>query len=153
MKSKLLVLSFFLFQLPLATLQAQSWVKKTAKSVLTLKTFDANGTLLGSSGGVFIGEAGDAISSFAPFRGASSAVVIDAQGKEYPVEMLLGANDTYDVAKFRVTIKKPQGLTASKVKMTAGSPVYLLPYREMKTAVAGQLSKSETFGQGYDYYT
>ena len=153
MKSKLLVLSFFLFQLPLATLQAQSWVKKTAKSVLTLKTFDANGTLLGSSGGVFIGEAGDAISSFAPFRGASSAVVIDAQGKEYPVEMLLGANDTYDVAKFRVTIKKPQGLTASKVKMTAGSPVYLLPYREMKTAVAGHLSKSETFGQGYDYYT
>ena len=153
MKSKLLVLSFFLFQLPLATLQAQSWVKKTAKSVLTLKTFDANGTLLGSSGGVFIGEAGDAISSFAPFRGASSAVVIDAQGKEYPVEMLLGANDTYDVAKFRVTIKKPQGLSASKVKMTAGSPVYLLPYREVKTAVAGQLSKSETFGQGYDYYT
>ena len=153
MKSKLLVLSFFLFQLPLATLQAQSWVKKTAKSVLTLKTFDANGTLLGSSGGVFIGEAGDAISSFAPFRGASSAVVIDAQGKEYPVEMLLGANDTYDVAKFRVTIKKPQGLSASKVKMAAGSPVYLLPYREMKTAVAGQLSKSETFGQGYDYYT
>lgn len=153
MKSKLLVLSFFLFELPLATLQAQSWVKKTAKSVLTLKTFDANGTLLGSSGGVFIGEAGDAISSFAPFRGASSAVVIDAQGKEYPVEMLLGANDTYDVAKFRVTIKKPQGLSASKVKMTAGSPVYLLPYREMKTAVAGELSKSETFGQGYDYYT
>ena len=153
MKSKLLVLSFFLIQLPLATLQAQSWVKKTAKSVLTLKTFDANGTLLGSSGGVFIGEAGDAISSFAPFRGASSAVVIDAQGKEYPVEMLLGANDTYDVAKFRVTIKKPQGLSASKVKMAAGSPVYLLPYREMKTAVAGQLSKSETFGQGYDYYT
>ena len=153
MKSKLLVLSFFLFQLPLATLQAQSWVKKTAKSVLTLKTFDANGTLLGSSGGVFIGEAGDAISSFAPFRGASSAVVIDAQGKEYPVEMLLGANDTYDVAKFRVTIKKPQGLSASKVKMAAGSPVYLLPYREMKTAVAGELSKSETFGQGYDYYT
>ena len=153
MKSKLLVLSFFLFQLPLATLQAQSWVKKTAKSVLTLKTFDANGTLLGSSGGVFIGEAGDAISSFAPFRGASSAVVIDAQGKEYPVEMLLGANDTYDVAKFRVTIKKPQGLSASKVRMAAGSPVYLLPYREMKTAVAGQLSKSETFGQGYDYYT
>ncbi|MCR5197637.1 MAG: hypothetical protein K6D55_02490 [Prevotella sp.] len=153
MKSKLLVLSFFLFQLPLATLQAQSWVKKTAKSVLTLKTFDANGTLLGSSGGVFIGEAGDAISSFAPFRGASSAVVIDAQGKEYPVEMLLGANDTYDVAKFRVTIKKPQGLSASKVKMSAGSPLYLLPYREMKTAVAGELSKSETFGQGYDYYT
>ena len=153
MKSKLLVLSFFLFQLPLATLQAQPWVKKTAKSVLTLKTFDANGTLLGSSGGVFIGEAGDAISSFAPFRGASSAVVIDAQGKEYPVEMLLGANDTYDVAKFRVTIKKPQGLSASKVKMTAGSPVYLLPYREVKTAVAGELSKSETFGQGYDYYT
>ena len=82
---------------------AQSWVKKAAKSVFTLKTFDASGALLASGHGVFVSEQGEAVSSFSPFRGASSAVVIDAVGKEYPVEVLLGANDTYDVAKFRVS--------------------------------------------------
>ena len=35
-----------------------SWVKKTAKSVFTLKTFDAAGSLIGSAGGVFVGENG-----------------------------------------------------------------------------------------------
>lgn len=148
------VLPFSLFSLlPLST-QAQSWVKKAAKSVFTLKTFDAQGTLLSSGNGVFVGEAGEAISSFAPFKGASSAVVIDAAGKEYPVEVLLGANDTYDVAKFRIGgLKKSQPLAMASTKPVVGSTVSLLPYRETKTATSGLLRKAETFGSGYDYYT
>ena len=83
-----------------------NWTKKATKSVFTLKTFDANGTLIGSANGFFTGEHGEGVSSFSPFKGASTAVVIDAQGNEMPVECMLGANDTYDVAKFRVTAKK-----------------------------------------------
>ena len=56
-------------------------VKKASKAVLTLKTFKADGTLLASSNAFFVGEEGCALSSFAPFRGADRAVVIDAQGK------------------------------------------------------------------------
>ena len=72
---------------------AQAWSKKAAQAVFTLKTFKADGTLLGSANGVFVSENGEAVSCFAPFRGADRAVVIDAQGKEWPVETMMGASD------------------------------------------------------------
>lgn len=130
-----------------------SWVKKTSKSVFTLKTFDATGTLIGSAGGVFVGEQGEALSSFEPFRGAFSAVVIDAAGKEYPVELILGANSTYDVAKFRVGVKKSQSVSLSTSHGSEGANVWLLPFRATKEAIGGVVSKAETFGDNYFYYT
>ena len=130
-----------------------SWVKKTAKSVFTLKTFDAAGSLIGSAGGVFVGENGESLSSFEPFRGAYTAVVIDAAGKEYPVEMILGANSTYDVVKFRVSVKKSQPVLLSTANAAEGTAVWLLPFRATKDAIGGTVSKTETFGNNYAYYT
>lgn len=130
-----------------------SWVKKTAKSVFTLKTFDAAGSLIGSAGGVFVGENGEALSSFEPFRGAYTAVVIDDAGKEYPVEMILGANSTYDVVKFRVSVKKSQPVLLSTANAAEGTAVWLLPFRATKDAIGGTVSKAETFGNNYAYYT
>lgn len=130
-----------------------SWVKKAAKSVFTLKTFSADGTLLGSSCGFFVGEKGEAVSSYAPFKGASRAVVIDAQGKEWPVEAMLGANETYDAAKFRVNIKKSQPLTVATQNLSEGSVAWLLPYRETKPQQS-TVSRAEMFGGGsFAYYT
>lgn len=136
-----------------ASFSQPSWVKKTAKSLFTLKTFDASGTLIGSANGVFVGEQGEALSSFEPFRGASSAVVIDAAGKEYPVELILGANSTYDVAKFRVGVKKTQPVALSTTNAFEGAAVWILPYRTAKNAIAGTVSKTETFSEKYAYYT
>jgi tetratricopeptide (TPR) repeat protein len=136
------------------SLSAQpSWTKKATKAVFTLKTFNADGTLLSSSTGFFTNTDGVAVSSFSPFRGASSAVIIDAQGKEYPVECMLGANDTYDVAKFRVAAKKTTPLTIATDNATASTPVWLLPYREVKNCPEGTVSKAETFSGNYAYYT
>ena len=92
----------------LACVMAQAqpgWVKKAARSVFTLKTFDADGNLIASSNGFFVGADGEALSGFAPFRGAARAVVIDMKGREMPVVSIIGANSTYDVAKFRVSAK------------------------------------------------
>ena len=137
-----------------ATLVAQpGWVKKATKSVFTLKTFAADGSLVGSTNGFFTGEQGEAVSSFAPFRGASSAVVIDAQGKEMAVECMLGANDMYDVARFRVNAKKTTPLTIATTNLSEGAAVWLLPYREAKTLPQGTVRKSESFGEDYAYYT
>lgn len=132
---------------------AQSWTKKAAKSVFTLKTFGADGTLIGSSGGFFVGEQGEAVSSFTPFKGASSAIVIDAQGKEMPVACMLGANDTYDVAKFRVTAKKTIPLTIAPQQAAEGARVWLLPFRENTTLPQGTVRSAETFREYYAYYT
>lgn len=130
-----------------------SWVKKATKSVFTLKTFAADGTLIASSCGFFTGEQGEAVSSFTPFKGASSAVVIDAQGKEMPVECMLGANDTYDVAKFRVANKKTVPLPIANGSAKENTTVWLLPYHETKNVPQGTIRKAEVFKTSYVYYT
>jgi len=130
-----------------------NWVKKATKSVFTLKTFNADGTLIGSSVGFFTGEQGEAVSSFTPFKDASSAIVIDAQGKEMPVDCMLGANETYDVAKFRVAAKKTTPLTIATTNASTDAQVWLLPYRETKDIPQGIVRKSEIFRDNYAYYT
>ena len=136
-----------------AAIAQPSWTKKATKSVFTLKTFDADGALLSSSNGFFTSADGIAVSCFTPFRGASSAVVIDAQGKEWPVECLMGANDTYDVAKFRVANRKTTPLSIATTQTVEGTQVWMLPFRETKNCPAGTVRKAETFMGDYGYYT
>lgn len=130
-----------------------SWVKKSTKSVFTVKTFSADGSLIGSSNGFFTGTDGEAISNFSPFKGASRAVIIDAAGKEIPVSAIMGANDMYDVVKFRVATNKTQPLTIATEVAPTGSTVWLLPYRETKVIKSGAVRKAETFQGEYAYYT
>ena len=146
-------LPFFLFTfLPFMVSAQPSWVKNASKSVFTLKTFSADGSLIASSNGFFTGENGEAISSFTPFKGATRAIIIDASGKEMNVSGMIGANDMYDVAKFRVAGKtRPVSVAAGNA--TDGERVWLLPYLETKNVKSGIVRKAETFQQDYAYYT
>lgn len=129
------------------------WVKNASKSVFTLKTFSADGSLIASTNGFFTGTNGEAVSSFSPFKGASKAVIIDSQGKEFQVTGILGANDMYDVVKFRVNNSKCHPLTVSSVKGSVGSQAWLLPYHETKELRAGSIKRAETIFDDYAYYT
>lgn len=151
---KKILLFIPIYLLTLLPVSAQSWASKAVKSLLTLKTFAKDGTLLASSTGFFVGTDGEAVSSYAPFKGAQRAVVIDAQGKEYPVEFMLGANETYDVAKFQVAAQKTTPLPIAATA-TKGSSVWLLPYAVKKTpdCVQGTISNAELFQNKYQYYT
>lgn len=142
-----------LLMLTVTIIAQPSWVKKATKSVFTLKTFTADGTLLGSANGFYVGKNGEAISCYAPFKGAQRAVVIDAAGKEYEVACILGANETYDVAKFRVTTGKTQPLTVAHGQAPADASVWLLLYNQVKKVPQGTVRKAETFNQNYAYYT
>ena len=134
--------------------QPDKWVKKASKAVFTLKTFNANDELIGSSNGFFITPDGIAVSSYTPFRGASKAVIIDAMGKEYPVKSIIGANDTYDIAKFRVNANKCQTLRTST---TAGenTQLWLLPYnaKNAYSCNAAKVKSVQKVANDYDYYT
>ena len=150
---KRLLLILFTLHCSLFTLFAQpAWVKKATKSVFTLKTFADDGSLIASSNGFFTGADGEAVSNFTPFKGAVHAVIIDAQGKEMPVVSIIGANDMYDVVKFRVG-GKTQPLAISTRVASAGSMAWLLPYHEMKNVNGGPVRKAETFQNDYAYYT
>ncbi len=152
MKRILILLPFYIISL--LPISAQSWVSKAAKSVFTLKTFAADGTLLASSTGFFITPDGVSVSSFTPFKGAQRAVIIDAEGKEYPVELILGANDTYDVAKFQTALRKATPLSVAPTAAN-GSNIWLLPYAVKKTpsCIQGALKSAEKFQDTYQYYT
>lgn len=150
MKKKVLLI--LLAVMPLLAGAQPSWVKKATKSVFTLKTFAADGSLIGSSNGFFTSANGDAVSNYTPFKGATRAVVIDAAGKEMPVVSIVGVNDMYDVVKFRVS-GKTQPLAISSASATVGSQAWLLPYHEVKNVPAGTVRKAETFQGEYDYYT
>ena len=135
--------------------QNPSWAKKATNAVFTLKTFSADGSLLGSSNGFFIGEQGQAISSFSPFKNAQRAVIIDAQGKEIEVECLMGYNDMYDVAKFQVAAKKTQALSIAQSPANSGANLWLIPYsvKKVPNFINGTVNNAEKFGEGYSYYT
>lgn len=151
---KKILLLLIASQLSFLTSAAQpSWVKKATKSVFTLKTFSADGSLIASSNGFYTGTNGEAVSSFSPFKGASRAVVIDAKGKETAVVSILGANDIYDVARFRVANNDTQPLTICATTMPEGSVVWLLPYHETKQLYSGPVKNAENFMEKYAYYT
>lgn len=135
--------------------QAPAWTKKAAKSLLTVRTFAADGTPIGQSNGFFVGDGGEALSSFTPFRGAHKAIAVDAQGKEFVVESILGANETYDVVKFRVNAKRTTPLNLASATPTTGETLWLLSYASKKTpsAAKGVLRKTEPMQTDYTYYS
>ena len=149
---KISMISCLLFA-ALSTFAQPGWVKNASRSVFTLKTFAADGSLIASSNGFFTGANGEAVSNFTPFKGAARAVVIDAQGKEFRVAGIMGANDMYDVVKFRVNGNKTQSLALSSSVAPVGSMAYLLPYHEVKAVKSGPVRKAETFHGDYPYYT
>lgn len=138
----------------MANAQPDKWVKKASKAVFTLKTFNAEGSLIGSGNGFFITTDGIAVSSYTPFRGAAKAVVIDAMGKEYEVKSIIGANDVYDIAKFRVDATKCQTLRTAPAAVENTS-LWLLPYnaKNAYSCTAAKVKSVQKVQNDYDYYT
>lgn len=127
-------------------------VKKAAASIFSLTTFKTDGTLLASTNGVFISDNGEAISAFYPFVGADSAVVIDTNGNALPVDVIIGANELYDVCKFKVNGKTTPIKIANTPSMD-GEKVWMLGY-SIKNQEAKQIpiQKTELFMDKYTYY-
>lgn len=127
-------------------------VQKLAKSVFTLTTFNKNGDIIASTQGVFIDNKGTAISTFKPFIGATKASVVDASGKSTEVDAILGADELYDVAKFRIQGSTTAAPLAQK-ESTAGENVWLVPYSIKKPSYQQEAIKSvEKFNTSYNYY-
>ena len=127
-------------------------VKKAAASIFSLTTFKTDGTLLASTNGVFISDNGEAISAFYPFVGADSAVVIDTNGNALPVDVIIGANELYDVCKFKVN-GKTTPIKIASTHSNDGEKVWMLGY-SIKNQEAKQLpiQKTELFMDKYTYY-
>ena len=96
----ILLLVYIMSVMPAAAQSQQ--VKKVAQSVFALTTFNDDGSIHSTTHGVFCGNNGEAIAMWHPFVGARRAVIIDAKGKQYDVDAMLGASELYDICQFRV---------------------------------------------------
>ncbi len=139
--------------LSVSSLMAQpSAVVKAAKSVFTLTTFNKDGNIIASAQGVFIDNKGTCIATFKPFIGATKATVVDAAGKSMEVDAIMGADELYDVAKFRVNASTTPAPIATS-SMAAGSKAWLVPYSIKKPAFQQEdISSVEHFNTSYNCY-
>lgn len=138
------------------SLSAQSWVNQAKKAMLSIVTYDKSGNLLNKGNGFYIGTDGTALSDYNLFKGAHRAEAFDADGQKNEVSFILGANDMYDVIKFRVnTSKKITALTLATSQGTAGKTVYILPYTTQKNATAQKttISSLSDVAGTYKFYT
>ena len=72
------------------------WANKARKAVFSVITYNKENQILNTGNGFYIDENGTAVSDYTLFKGAERAVVVTADGKELPVEYILGANGIYD---------------------------------------------------------
>ena len=136
--------------------QNPKWVEKAKHAVFSIVTYDKNDKILNTGNGFFVSEDGIAVSDYALFKGAQRAVIINYEGKQMPVESIMGADDMYDVVKFRVGVeKKVTALPIATRQPAAGALVYLLPYSTQKgrTCTTGHLKSADKVEGNYLYYT
>ena len=155
---KILILPLLLFFLAQGSMaQTPKWVEKAKRAVFSVVTYDKSDKMLNTGNGFFVSEDGLALSDYSLFKGAERAVVITAEGKKMPVSTILGANDMYDVIKFRVAIteKKVPALVVAKTTPAVGTDAWMLPYSTQKSiaCVSGKVKEVSKVAGEYHYYT
>ena len=137
--------------------QSTKWADKARQAVFSIVTYGNDGKMLGTGNGFFVSEDGIALSDYALFKGAARAEIVNAEGKRLQVKEVMGANEMYDVIKFRIEMNgaKATALTVAANAPANGSTVYLLPYSTQKnTALTqGKVQESTRVSGSYQYYT
>lgn len=158
MKRKLFSV-FLLALLALQTVNSQNspkWLDKAGRAVFSIITYDSQDKILNNGNGFFITSDGVGLSDFTTFKGAQRAVVVTSDGKQLPVKMIMGANDLYDIVKFRVEVDKSvSALSIATTPAAIGSDAYLIPYSTQKnrTTTSGKVNAVTKVESKYNYYT
>lgn len=155
---KILILPLVLFFLVQGSFaQTPKWVEKAKRAVFSVITYDKNDKMLNTGNGFFVSEDGLALSDYSLFKGAERADIVTADGKQMPVTLILGANEMYDVIKFRVGIteKKVPALLVATVAPAIGADVWMLPYSTQKSiaCISGKVKEISKVAGEYHYYT
>lgn len=132
------------------------WMSKAQKAVFSIITYDKEGKIKNTGNGFFISNDGYAVSDYRLMSGAEKAVIVTSDGKQMEISSIAGANEMYDVVRFRVDVpKKVNFLELASVAAQTGDEVYLLPYstRKNKNIEKGTVRNSSKIEGNYTYYT
>lgn len=128
------------------------WFKSARKAMFEIVAYDDDGRETARSHGFFTDSNGTGITGLSVLSGAAKAVTIDGQGITRPVEIILGADDTYDVVRFRVrTDKKFTALATSANGAAKDDKVYILP--SGSDPLETVIKEVKTISGGHSYYT
>jgi tetratricopeptide (TPR) repeat protein len=130
-------------------------MEKSKKAVITITTFDKNNRKLTTTNGFFIAENGEALSGYSAFKGADKATVTDSDGATYQVASIIGADDLYDVVRFKVAVtKKVPFLPLASEPPVVNTPAYLLLFAQGKEVSfkEGTISEISKLKDPYSYY-
>ncbi|MGN1375891.1 MAG: hypothetical protein ACI4V5_04975 [Prevotella sp.] len=126
-------------------------VKNAAKSVFKLTTYNSDGSIMGESHGVFIGSGDECISNLQPLVGAACATVTDVKGNTMNVSRIIGINELYDAARFKID-GKGTPLQVAKTAANSGSQIWLVPYSAKQNAISATVKNVEKFMGDNSYY-
>ncbi|MBE6288185.1 MAG: tetratricopeptide repeat protein [Mediterranea massiliensis] len=156
MRNRILIVCLMCMLAQWSMAQAPKWAEKARRAVFSVVTYDKDNKILNTGNGFFVTEDGVAISDYTLFKGAHSAVVMTADGEKMSVAAIMGANDMYDVVKFRVDItsKKVSALPIVSTPPAIGATAWLLPYstQKVRSLKNGKISAADKVAE-YSYYT
>ena len=151
------ILLLFISSLPLHAQQPPKWAKKARAAVFSIITYDSEDKILSTGNGFFVSEKGEAVADYSLFRGAQRAVVVTTNGKQLPVTHIMGANEMYDIVKFRIDAGKEKltALPVDTLGVQTGQTVWMLPYSTSKAVEypSGKVEERVTAAEHYAYYT
>lgn len=139
----------------MAQKKAPKWMDKEKKAVVLVTTYGKDGSKISTGTGFFISETGEALAGYTMFKGAAKATVTDVDGRDLPVTTILGANELYDVIKFKVEVpKKVTYLSLAGEPLSNGAPSYLMPYTPGKAVPfkEGQITEVSKVEEPFGYY-
>ena len=126
------------------------WVERAKQAVFSIETYDSNGNVR-KGNGFFIRSTGEAVSDYALFNGAVRAVVTDAGGRKMQVNHIIGADEVYDVIRFKVSApRNVPFLPVASGMPVKGAEAYLLlaesPVRK------GEIEEITMIKDSFEYY-
>lgn len=155
MKRQILLLLFTVCHIVTAVAQKNDnpkWLPKANQAMITVETTTKEG-MTKTGPGFFVQENGEAIAQYELFRNAEKAVAITSNGDRMPVLHILGADDMYNVIRFKVSVpKKLVFLPVANISPALNTTVYLLPSKEETNLAQGNISEISKVNSVYDYY-
>lgn len=125
---------------------------KAQKTTFKVVAYDSNGNEK-SSRGFFISKDGIGITDFSVLKNAQKAEIVTYDNKTYPITLILGADDLYDIIKFKAGTKKSQCQEISQAAMLEKETVYAINDKKYNKYNAGTIESVADIKDGYKYYT
>lgn len=125
---------------------------KAQKTTFKVVAYDSNGNEK-SSRGFFISKDGTGITDFSVLKNAQKAEIVTYDNKTYPITLILGADDLYDIIKFKAGTKKSQCQEISQAAMLEKETVYAINDKKYNKYNAGTIESVADIKDGYKYYT